>query len=501
MRILYIDIDSLRPDHLGCYGYHRDTSPNIDRIAAEGVRFDNVFVSDAPCVPSRSSLFSGRMGIHTGVIDHGGTASDPFVEGPGRTAQSTLSRTSWIRSLRDAGLRTVTVSSFGDRHSAWHWYASFNEIYNPALGGRDRADHVAPVATDWIKRHGTEDDWFLHVNFWDPHEPYRTPADFGDPFDDQPLPAWYTESVRRRLWDEGVGPSTARFHPANYALPANIEMDFSRQQSTIDSMAEARRMFDGYDTGVLFADHYIGQILNCLADQGVLEETAIIISADHGENLGELNIHGNHETADAITTRVPLIVRWPGATDGQAGRVDDALHYHLDFAATSIELVGGTVPDNWDGVSFADTLRQGESSGRDHLVVSQAVVNCQRGVRFDRDGCSYMCVRTYFDCYYGFDEIMLFDLSEDPHEQHNLAAQRPEIVAHAMTLLDQWHAQMMQSATHEIDPMTTVLREGPSQSRGIRAKYLDRLRAAGRDDWAQRVEAGTTLNARRDLAP
>ena len=63
MRILYIDCDTLRADHLGCYGYCRDTSPNIDSVAAEGVRFDNCYVSDAPCLPSRSSLYTGRFGI------------------------------------------------------------------------------------------------------------------------------------------------------------------------------------------------------------------------------------------------------------------------------------------------------------------------------------------------------------------------------------------------------------------------------------------------------
>ena len=68
MRILYIDIDSLRPDHLGCYGYHRSTSPNIDAIAAEGVRFTNCYATDVPCLPSRTALFSSQFGIHNGVV-------------------------------------------------------------------------------------------------------------------------------------------------------------------------------------------------------------------------------------------------------------------------------------------------------------------------------------------------------------------------------------------------------------------------------------------------
>jgi arylsulfatase A-like enzyme len=67
MRILCLDLDSLRPDHLGCYGYHRDTSPNIDRIAREGTLFEECYCSDAPCLPSRTALMSGRFGIHTGA--------------------------------------------------------------------------------------------------------------------------------------------------------------------------------------------------------------------------------------------------------------------------------------------------------------------------------------------------------------------------------------------------------------------------------------------------
>src|SRR5215212_8620877 len=84
MRILYIDIDSLRPDHLSCYRYHRATSPNIDRVAAEGVRFENCYASDVPCLPSRTSLACGRFGIHHGAIGQGGGAAEIFSEGAAR---------------------------------------------------------------------------------------------------------------------------------------------------------------------------------------------------------------------------------------------------------------------------------------------------------------------------------------------------------------------------------------------------------------------------------
>ena len=81
MKILFVDFDTLRPDHLGCYGYRRNTSPVIDSIAKEGVRFTEYYCSDAPCLPSRAALISGRFGIRNGIVGHGGTASDRRLTG------------------------------------------------------------------------------------------------------------------------------------------------------------------------------------------------------------------------------------------------------------------------------------------------------------------------------------------------------------------------------------------------------------------------------------
>lgn len=129
MRILYIDSDSLRPDHLGCYGYHRNTSPNIDHIAEDAVRFENCYVSDSPCMPSRTALFSGRFGFQTGVVGHGGTSAQPFVEGASREFNDTFARTSWMSLLGKLVYRTASVSSFGQRHGAWHWYAGWMMLW------------------------------------------------------------------------------------------------------------------------------------------------------------------------------------------------------------------------------------------------------------------------------------------------------------------------------------------------------------------------------------
>ncbi|MDO8682583.1 MAG: sulfatase [Armatimonadota bacterium] len=480
MRVLYIDIDTLRPDHLGCYGYHRNTSPNIDKIAEQGVRFDHCHASDVPCLPSRTALCTGQFGIHNGVINHGGVAADLFIEGPDRGFRTILDSTSWAGCMKRLGLKTVTISTFAERHSAWQWYAGFSEAHNIGKGGLERADEVSPIAIDWIKRNGKQDNWFLHVHVWDPHGPFRAPAEFGEPFKDDPAPAWLTEDIRREHW-KGCGPHSAQevrgFEVATNFQPRDIE--------TADSMAKVRHMFDGYDTGTLYADMHIGRILNALADEGVLDDTVIIVSSDHGENLGELNIYGDHQTADEITTRVPMIVRWPGVTDGKP-RVDSALHYQIDFAATMIELLGGKTPENWDGVSFADAFRKGEEEGRERLIVSQGAWSCQRSVRFD----DYICIRSYHDGYHLFPDIMLFDVKNDPHELHNLAEDRPDLVGKAMTMLEGWHGDMMRTAAHPIDPMQTVLLEGgPHHTLRHLPKYLERLRETGRVDCAEKLAA------------
>ncbi len=490
MRILYLDIDTLRPDHLGCYGYHRNTSPSIDSIARKGIRFNNVYDSDAPCLPSRTALFSGRYGIHTGVVDHAGIAADFFIEGPKRGFRSTLGNTCWMQCMKNHGFWTASISPFAERHSAWWFCAGFSEIINTGKRGGEIADDVEPVVTDWLERNASKDNWFLHVNIWDPHNPYRTPEKFGNPFKDDPLPEWLTEEVRKEHWN-GAGPESAQdaaeFQEVSrerYRKPHSWSR-FPRQPLQMSSMCEVRKMFDGYDTGVRYADILAGKIFALLRSKGVYDDTAIIMSSDHGENLGELNIYGAHMTADEATCHIPLIIRWPGITDKLAGKAFNSLHSHVDTAATVLELAGGKVPANWDGASFAKSLSKGKDDGRDSLVISHMAGSCQRSVRFG----DYLCIRSYHDGYHCFPDIMLFDVKKDPHMQKDLAKKKPEVVKKAMKLLDSWHKEAMRTATTPLDPMQTVLEAGgPEHVRGCLDGYLNRLHETGRSRWAIHLE-------------
>jgi arylsulfatase A-like enzyme len=480
MRLLYIDIDTLRFDHLGCYGYPRDTTPHIDRVAAEAMVFENVYASDTPCLPSRTALLTGQFGIRNGVVNHGGTDADPVIEGATRGFHTHLMIDSLPNRLKLAGLHTVTVSSFAFRHSAFHWYAGFDETYNGGKYGMESADEVYPMAADWLQRRGREDNWFLHVHLWDPHTPYRAAASDGQPFANDPCPSWLTEAVRARHW-HGCGPHSAQegrgFRPNEYD-----RAHYPRQPQEMFDMASVRAMFDGYDTGVRVADRCAGRLFRLLEELGIADDTALMISADHGETLGELNVYCDHQTADEFTSHIPLILRWPGL----APRRYQGMLYQIDVTASLLELLGQQVPASWDGRSFATHFKAGADVGRDHLVVSQGAWTCQRGVRFD----DWLLISTLHGGYHLFDDVMLFDLRRDPHEQHNVASANPLATTRGLTLLSGWHARMLPHAARGRDPLENVIREGgPFHVRGELPEYLARLRATGRADQAAQLIA------------
>ncbi|WP_339314203.1 sulfatase [Paenibacillus sp. FSL R10-2734] len=449
MRILYLDLDSLRPDHLGCYGYHRNTSPNIDSIAKEGVTFTNYYCSDAPCLPSRSALMSGRFGIHNGIVGHGGTAADMRREGAKREFNDRLGMESLPAILRQAAMKTASISTFAERHSAWTFNAGFQEVFNVGGRGHETAEQVLPVALKWLEDNGESENWFLHLNFWDPHTPYRTPESYGNPFEKDPLPDWITEEVfelhRNKKGQHSIEDMNA--------LAKSHYHQHLRHNREIANHDDLRVIFDNYDAGVKYLDEHLGQIFSKLRELGVMEDTAILISADHGESLGELGIYSEHGTADEATCRIPMIVRWPG---GKKGMVEDGLHYHLDLGPTLASLLNLNGAASWDGESYADAIMEGHLGGRDYLVISQCAHVCQRSVRFE----DWLYIRTYHDGHHGFPKEMLFDLKRDPYEQHNLAEARKDICMEAVYLLNEWHDNMMGSMDCDIDPLWTVLMEG-----------------------------------------
>ena len=322
MPILFFNCDTLLPDHLGCYGYQRDTSPNLDEVASKGIRFTNYHASDAPCLPSRCALVHSRFGIHTGVVGHGGTAADIRPEGEERVFSASHFYATLPQKLCNAGFHTVSISPFADRHAAWWFYNGFREMVNTGRRGQERAEEVTTRTLRWLDNHAEEDNWFLHGNFWDPHTSYRTPEDYGNPFEHDPHPSRHADEILQQN-RERYGDHSA-LEPMGFPRDsAALKGHCPKGPREITSLGDYKEWVDGYDTAIYYMDYHIGQILETLKGVGGLDELIIVVTSDQSENKGELNVYGDHQTADHITSGISLIIRAPGIT--ASNRIIDSL--------------------------------------------------------------------------------------------------------------------------------------------------------------------------------
>lgn len=477
MRVLLIDIDTLRPDHMGCYGYARNTTPNMDRVAREGVIMEQCYCSDAPCLPSRAALISGVFGIRNGAVGHGGTAADRRLTGPERGFTDQWDNDNFHMLFRKAGLYAASISTFGERHSSWWFQAGFNEVHNVGGRGGESGEEVLPVAMDWLERSRGRDNWYLHLHLWDPHTPYRAPESFGNPFADAPIPEWLTPEVFQKHLGM-VGPHGIQ-EISMYNDTPNPR--FPRQPGAVREYDKLRTVIDGYDCGIAYADMLIGQVFDLLRSQGIYEDTAIIITSDHGENMGELGIYGEHGTADDITCHIPMIIKWPGGARRQSV---PGFQYLLDLAPTMAELLDVKPGAAWDGRSFAASILHGKSCGRDHLILSQMAHVCQRSARFG----DWLYMRTIHDGFRLIPLEMLFNLKDDPHEEQDVAALHPDECARGAQMILNWQDRQMLRSPYPTDPMWTVMREnGPYHTWNELPAYAEHLKRTGRAQGAQQL--------------
>ena len=184
-----------------------------------------------------------------------------------------------------------------------------------------------------------------------------------------------------------------------------------------------------------------------------MEDTAVLISSDHGEAFGELGVYADHQAADEVTCHIPSILKWPGLEP----QTFNGLQYHLDVAATVVDLAGLRIPSHWDGESVAKHVREGNDAVREFLVLSQGAWSCQRSVRWD----DYLYMRTWHDGFHGhWNEEMLFDITNDPHEQDDLFSVTNPHVSHGRSVLSDWTSSQLERGYSPVDPMEIVLEEG-----------------------------------------
>ncbi|MBT5829746.1 MAG: sulfatase [Candidatus Latescibacteria bacterium] len=447
MRIIYFDIDSLRPDHLGCYGYDRPTSPTIDRLAKEGTRFTHYYCSDSPCMPSRHALISGRFGINNGVVTHGGAASKPVVDerlyGGPKPHNQLLQRV-----MRENGYDTVCFSNFAYRHCATWFGMGWSEFHSPSLGaGNESAEEVNETVLRWVNNYGDRDDYFLYINYWDPHRIYTVDESWAERFDDYPVTQNWPDEAAIEQHGAMDGPFTAfgQFPDNKSRTPL--------MPGAVTNRKDFEQMVTGYDASIAYTDSQIQRVLDALEAQGVLDDTAIIISADHGDNFGEHGIYSDHVCADEAIHNVPLIVRWPGVSE--PGHVCDSLLYNVDLSAGLCELTGGQAPEWYDGQSLAGFVRAEQPFDRDYLVWGHGLYTLQRAVRTKE----HLMVRTYDNYGYEFDPVELYNMKTDRFQTHNLRDEDPACLAKMDHLLNEWLYAQSQKPYAIPDPMQVVLQE------------------------------------------
>lgn len=481
MRIIYFDLDCVRKDHLGVYGYARHTSPNIDQLAQSSAVFGNCFVSDAPCLPSRAALFSGRPGISNGVISHelpGSAFRFPGKEGmPNYYPEYTMP----MRLLQENDYHTVTFSIFQQRHMAWWFNAGFSEIINPTRPSfHENVKDVNPRAIKWIKDNiADHENLFMHIHYWDGHTPYHPTDEMIAQVADDPLPDFPDEATIRDHFENFYGPKSARDIMIRQEA-TDYKSPYPSMPDQISNRSELKHMMDSYDASIATVDRAIGEIVEALKSADAYEDTIIIISADHGEAIGQMGMYFEHGVAVDGVTNVPLIIRIPGVTD--TGIYSDAKVYQYDLMATLADYLDIERPAKWSAESFLPALRGEEFAGHPYIVYGCGIFSLQRAIRTD----THALVWTYHAGCSPLDDCYLFDLQSDPDQTTNIYDQNPDIVRELEALLAEWWRGWCMGPNAVIDPFipqTAVFDYFPFESMKRRLEFL------GRDDQLADLEA------------
>ncbi len=376
--VLVFLVDTLRADHLGCYGYDRPTSPNIDRFADDAILFEHAVAQSSWTRPATASILTGlyphRHGARTRNQELG--AEVPYLP----------------EILSSLGYRALGVSTNGNAGIDFGFRRGFNHF----MQMRERASrpgiHV-PVwravdeTLEWLERIGPKDSFFVFLHVTDPHEPYLPPEDHRQRF----------------APDAAAGPGLLRQNQ-----PA------SASHSTSD-------LKDLYDGEIAFVDEHFGRMIEELDRRGFLEDTLVVFVSDHGEEFLDHGRHGHGATLYQEQIHVPLILRLPRTLRRDADRPEvEAQVRQIDIVPTILDAIGVHGMIETDGRSLLPLIRSGNDPRPPAVAMAELRVDRLAMDALLLDGADRRHKLIDYHSTPSGTARQLFDASRDRSELHDL---------------------------------------------------------------------------------
>jgi arylsulfatase A-like enzyme len=405
--VVFIVLDTVRADHLSSYGYSRETSPNLDRLAKQGVLFEKAFSTSSWTLPSHASLLTGRY-----PFEHG--AETKNFDGRVPTIAEVLSERGYLTACFSANVMLFTrTQGFGKGflHFADYFGTLGSKIFRTFYGrhvyrrvllpsgwedlpGRKHGPEVTREFLSWVDSNRGR-PFFAVLNYFDAHDPYLPPQPFRSRFSKLPNPGGIINSY--------VGRDYPKMTPEEF-------------QGEIDA----------YDGAIAYVDHAVGLLLQDLEARGLLDNTIVFITADHGESLGE---HGLLVRASSLyreLIHVPLIVRWPKGVP--AGLRIEVPVSNAEIPATILELIGAGQKETFRAPSLVPLWGNPEVQKEWPYPLSELAKMPYEGLtrapNFHGAIKSLVSPKWHYIVHEKFGEE-LYDWANDPAQENNLAT-KPE---------------------------------------------------------------------------
>ena len=393
--ILLIVVDTMRKDHLGCYGYDRDITPNMDALAARAVRYQQA-VSQAPwTTPSIGALMASRYPTELGVLGSRSILSQDLVL--------------LAESLRASGYRTQGVVSHTFCSAQWNFHQGFEQWDENSIVRHNKATSpdVSEEALRFLNDGDTKNPFFMWLHYFDPHGMYLLHPEF------DPTPEIDYQGVIR----QGLGFWALReLWPS--LTPADVE-----------------QVVRAYDSEIGYTDHYIGIVLDRLRELDIYDNTLIILTADHGEAFGDHGTVGHDDTLYRELLDVPLLVKYPGREPGTvAGPV--AL---VDIYPTLLRELGLPLLEGMAGRPLPRSPLEDANGERILFAETSRRANLRAAV-----SSRFKLIETLPDGTHEF-----YDRLKDPEEKHNLAPSTDPEFARLRQALAGWLDEMAKNAREE----------------------------------------------------